>query len=248
MKRCCVHVVAATTRHGGPRPSSRPPISQPHPPTPHASLDCTHFAECSGCTLQHDLDAPPALQLARDYFARHGVYNVPLSATHLLHGWRARARLAVRGRPGDVVIGLFKARSHDAVAIPACRAHHPLINDAVQLLKKHADALKLIPYNEKTKSGQLRYVQLTVTDGPSGECATDAQDHGGDGGRDGHVMPPDNNTHCDSAGQSDLHIQVHLPTCFCSCVNGWTVDVLCVSENWCAYVYCWVNLYSVLQW
>ncbi len=177
MKRCCVHVVAATTR--APRPSPA------HPPTPPSSkaLDCIHFAECSGCTIEHALDAPPALQVASHYFQGHDVHTIPLSATQHVHEWRTRARLAVRGGGfsdgGGVVIGLFKARSHDAVPIPDCRAHHPLINDAVALLKHHVDLLGIVPYSDNTKQGQLRYVQLTVNDGPGLLSGDDDDDHDG---------------------------------------------------------------------
>ena len=38
-----------------------------------------------------------------------------------VHGWRCRARLAVRGRPGRPVVGLYRAGTHDALDIPDCR-------------------------------------------------------------------------------------------------------------------------------
>ena len=54
-----------------------------------------------------------------------------------LHGWRCRAKLAVRGRPGKPLVGLFKRGSHDVVDIvPGCRIHHPRINQAAALIKQ----------------------------------------------------------------------------------------------------------------
>ena len=61
----------------------------------------------------------------------------PLQVTGPLHGWRCRAKLAVRGRPGKPVIGLFKRGSHDVVDIvPGCKIHHPRINQAAALIKQ----------------------------------------------------------------------------------------------------------------
>ena len=48
----------------------------------------------------------------------HAEFTVQLGP---VHGWRCRARLAVRGRPGRPVIGLYRAGTHDALDIPDCR-------------------------------------------------------------------------------------------------------------------------------
>ena len=64
--------------------------------------------------------------------------RLPLS-THLagpVHGWRCRAKLAVRGSAGAPSIGLFEAGSHSVTPMPECRAHHPRINSAAQLVQQ----------------------------------------------------------------------------------------------------------------
>lgn len=118
---------------------------------------------CAGCTLNHDLNNPPILDKAREYFASH---DSKLQCNHVQHphGWRQRARLAVRGQAGSVTIGLFRAGSHDVVAIPNCCVHDVLINRAVERLRTTVNTLGIQPYDEATHTGQLRYLQLTVVD------------------------------------------------------------------------------------
>jgi hypothetical protein len=62
-----------------------------------------------------------------------------------VHGWRNRARLAVRGVRGAPVVGLFAASSHDGVAVPRCAVHHPRLNVAVELLTRAAVAADVEP-------------------------------------------------------------------------------------------------------
>lgn len=97
----------------------------PPPPPPPASgggtleLQCPHFAACSGCTLDAGLDTPPLLSQARTFFQQKCGFN-QLSVGSA-HGWRQRARLAVRAGPdGEAVIGLFEEATHKATAIPSC--------------------------------------------------------------------------------------------------------------------------------
>jgi len=73
-------------------------------------------------------------------------------------GWRARAKLAVRGRGKRIQIGLFKPGTHDVEDLIDCPDHHPSINKALCIIRKAS----FTPYNEHTLSGDLRYIQLTV--------------------------------------------------------------------------------------
>jgi len=73
-------------------------------------------------------------------------------------GWRTRAKLAVRGTPEKVKIGLFKPGTHEVEDLVDCPDHHPAINRALHLLRE----APIVPYNEQTLTGELRYVQLTV--------------------------------------------------------------------------------------
>lgn len=128
-------------------------------------LDCSHFNICSGCSVDRNLATPSVLARAQQFFRSIG-YNEDITL-HVgsYHGWRHRARLAVRSGPdGTLTMGLFKAGTHEVVSIPTCRAHHPAINSAALLVLKYAKECKIKGYDEATGAGDLRYVQLALAE------------------------------------------------------------------------------------
>lgn len=125
------------------------------------NLDCTHFAKCSGCEISTDVDNPPILKEAIEYFANHGIKDLKIITGNPLF-WRCRAKLAVRGTSENPKIGLYKKRTHEVLDIPFCKVHHPNINKAIQLIKQFITLKKIEPYNEQTGNGLLRYLQLVV--------------------------------------------------------------------------------------
>ena len=56
---------------------------------PPDQLRCPLFHECSGCTLETQLHAPPAAQEASAYFRRMGFDGFGVVAGPV-HGWRCR--------------------------------------------------------------------------------------------------------------------------------------------------------------
>lgn len=77
-------------------------------------------------------------------------------------GWRTRAKLPVRGTFLTPQIGLYKEGSHQVVEIPHCLIHHPSINLGIEQLRTYIRKEQIIPYNETTHAGDLRYLQLAV--------------------------------------------------------------------------------------
>ena len=172
-------------------------------------LGCPHAlsGRCSGCSLtgRRDIASPPSaaeaeaffaplLLLPRDSSGPPPAFSVLAGPTR---GWRCRARLAVRwaaadDRPGQgrrrrLALGLFRRGSHAigpdlTGAEPgsvACPVHHPLLNEALALVKRVAEELGVEPYEEDEEEreerararararrpppkGTLRYVQATV--------------------------------------------------------------------------------------
>ncbi|KAB2631193.1 hypothetical protein D8674_008712 [Pyrus ussuriensis x Pyrus communis] len=53
-----------------------------------------------------------------------------------LWGWRCRTKLVIRGSPENPLIGLYQEGIYNVVDFPQCKAHHPSINAAVELLKQ----------------------------------------------------------------------------------------------------------------
>lgn len=75
---------------------------------------------------------------------------------------RLRARLSVRGRTGDLKVGIFEEKSHRLVSIPSCPVHHPSINLIVSKVVELSNRLGIAPYDELRHQGQLRAVQCAV--------------------------------------------------------------------------------------
>ncbi|XP_020098348.1 uncharacterized protein LOC109717085 [Ananas comosus] len=126
------------------------------------ALQCPHFQSCSGCTHEWDLDRPQVLEEVSKFFKDRGVADFSFDIGRLWE-WRCRAKLAIRGTPEIPLVGLYQEGTHSVVDIPQCRAHHPSINAAVDLLKQGISKLNIQPFDEDLGTGELRYVQMAVT-------------------------------------------------------------------------------------
>ena len=106
-------------------------------------------------------DNPTVLNDAQRFFLDHGISNLPVHSDKAI-GWRCRAKLAVRGSTTHPLIGLFKEGTHDVLEIPHCEAHHPKINEAVELVRDFMISEKIQPYDEKSLQGAIRYLQFVI--------------------------------------------------------------------------------------
>ncbi|KAF1883713.1 hypothetical protein Lal_00012630 [Lupinus albus] len=138
------------------------PLPSPTEPPLTCALNCPHFQSCSGCTHEFNLHRPIILDDVTNFFRRYGVSDFTFD-TCKLWGWRCRAKLAVRGSSTNPLIGLYEEGTHNIVHIPQCKAHHPNINAAVELLRQGITDLNIEPYVEDEGTGDLRYVQMAVT-------------------------------------------------------------------------------------
>ena len=78
------------------------------------------------------------------------------------HGFRLRARLAIRGRPGSPRLGLFQQGSHRLVHIPNCSVQHPLINRVAGVVRRSLVDAEVTTYSESAHQGLARYLQVVV--------------------------------------------------------------------------------------
>jgi 23S rRNA (uracil1939-C5)-methyltransferase len=76
--------------------------------------------------------------------------------------FRARARLAIRGRISSPKIGLFEEGTHRIVHVPHCRVHHPLINRVAQAVRDALVDARVPLYSEAAHLGLARYLQVVV--------------------------------------------------------------------------------------
>ncbi|KAG2714849.1 hypothetical protein I3760_03G047400 [Carya illinoinensis] len=167
---CHVSPGAVRTRRLPPPSSSppQPPPSLPQNPNQTAlpsltcTLQCPHFQSCSGCTHELNLHRPVIVEEASEFFKTVGVSDFTFDSCRLWE-WRCRAKLAVRGTVESPLIGLYQEGTHNVVDIPDCKAHHPNINAAVDLLRQGITEMNVEPYDEDLGTGDLRYIQMAVT-------------------------------------------------------------------------------------
>jgi len=85
-----------------------------------------------------------------------------LGATAPLH-YRTNAKLTLAKVRGRVKIGLYRRGSHDVVDLADCPLHHPLINRIIEVVREEIDRQGVWIYDERKKSGLLRYLLVRVS-------------------------------------------------------------------------------------
>ena len=147
-------------------------VLRPHPgrrPSP-----CTHHDDglpsrvprCTGCPLL-ELEVADQRALKRDLLARqHDLHVDAVIAAPAEFGYRAASKRVVGGSIGKLVLGSYVRGSHTLAPMHACRVDHPEIVLAAEELRRIADWLKIEPYDESSRSGDLRYAWFK-TDGSS---------------------------------------------------------------------------------
>ncbi|MES2122920.1 MAG: hypothetical protein V4492_09120 [Chlamydiota bacterium] len=125
-------------------------------------LTCRYFPECSGCEIHGEITPPPvAKELAAFFKECAALPDFPIAISEV-KGWRTRAKLAVRGTAEHPLIGLYKRGTHEVVAIEDCPLHHPAINKAIAQLIPLIRSHHILPYDELSHTGKLRYLQFFV--------------------------------------------------------------------------------------
>lgn len=122
---------------------------------------CAHFPSCGGC----DFD-PNLIPTSWENFYLNSLFLKRNIQPRLIVGakekCRYKARLAVRLQNKKLVIGLFEKNSHHVVNMQACKLHHPAIMQAVFTIKEWMQKEGVLPYDESSHSGQIRYLQMVV--------------------------------------------------------------------------------------
>ncbi|MBL0212993.1 MAG: 23S rRNA (uracil(1939)-C(5))-methyltransferase RlmD [Myxococcales bacterium] len=129
---------------------------------------CPAFGRCGGCTWQH-LAYPAQLVAKRrrvelalaDVLAieTRGVTVAPVRASPQITGYRNKGKY-VAGRTADdkLVLGAYAPRSHHVIDTLGCRVVAPVIDEIATWVRGAAEGAKLTAYDERVRSGELRYV------------------------------------------------------------------------------------------
>lgn len=126
---------------------------------------CPHYPHCVGCPW---IDVPYPEQLRRKqtivrealgrYTSLAAVDPAPIVAAPRRLGYRTRVKLVVRRHRDQVAVGLYVPKSHRVIDISSCPVHPQRVNQVVQYLKKKLMELRIVPYDERDDSGELRYL------------------------------------------------------------------------------------------
>lgn len=141
------------------------------------TMHCQHYDSgfCRSCSL---LDIAYPEQIAQKQERAHTLLSqVPgMSSLDWLppvlsqqEAFRTSAKLVVGGTRRRPTLGVLGA-DRRGVDLPGCPIQHPAINAATPGFKRFIRALNLTPYDVPTKSGELKYVLLTVGSGDSLMC------------------------------------------------------------------------------
>src|SRR5450631_499298 len=132
---------------------------------------CRVSARCLGCPLiamkyidQAEWKRQFILRHLREYRELGEITVHPLlSPLRLIH-YRTTARLAIAGKHFEPSIGIFRRSSHDVFDLTDCPIHHPLVNKAIEVVRRGIIKLKVPVYNSRSRMGLLRYLVIRVSE------------------------------------------------------------------------------------
>ena len=128
---------------------------------------CPGFGRCGGCVWQHL--AYPAQLAAKHARVAAALAEIPAVATGALAiaavrpspeltGYRNKGKY-VAGHSGDhLVLGAYAPRSHHVVDTLGCRVVAPIIDEVATWVRGAAERAGLAAYDERARTGELRYV------------------------------------------------------------------------------------------
>jgi len=126
---------------------------------------CPHRPPCPGCPRYGEGGIDPAAFARLARLAAAAGLAPPEVVEGARFGYRVRARLMVRGRPGSPKVGIFQAGSHRIVDVPRCGVHHPVVNQVAAALRAAIRGTGTRPYAERPHAGELRALQVVVERG-----------------------------------------------------------------------------------
>jgi 23S rRNA (uracil1939-C5)-methyltransferase len=141
-----------------PRPDRREAACPRHP---------SRGGQCGGCALL-PLDDAAQRELLPGLLLE--AYGLRVDALHHLPGgelgYRWSSKRVAFGRPGRLRLGSYARGSHRRADMAGCLLEHPRIEEAFAELAEVSSQLGIVPFEEETGRGDLRYV-WAKTDGQS---------------------------------------------------------------------------------
>ena len=135
---------------------------------------CPAYGRCGGCVWQH-LKYPVQLgykhgrvasALAEVPAIASGAVEIaPVQPSPATTGYRNKGKYVV-GHSGDhIVLGAYAPRSHHVVDTLGCQVVAPIIDEVATWARGAAERAGLVAYDERTRTGELRYVIVREAEG-----------------------------------------------------------------------------------
>jgi 23S rRNA (uracil1939-C5)-methyltransferase len=130
---------------------------------------CPAFGRCGGCVWQHL--AYPAQLAAKRARVTAALAEVPavrdrrvtvadVRPSPQLLGYRNKGKYVAGDSGSHIVLGAYAPRSHRVIDTLGCRVVAPIIDEVATWIRGAAERAQLVPYDEATRAGELRYVVI----------------------------------------------------------------------------------------
>lgn len=112
---------------------------------------------CGGCPWM-TLDLPEQRRLKSEILGKIFGRPVPMLTRSPGQGYRHSSKRVVGRIRGRLSLGSYIPKSHDLASMHNCVVDHPLLTQAFKLSEELFIEHRVAPYDEGTKSGELRYL------------------------------------------------------------------------------------------
>ena len=122
--------------------------------------ECPAYGSCGGCSLQH-LSYPAQVEAKRRRVARElGIGDVTVAAAPAELGYRNKGKYVVGQIADKLVLGSYRPGTHEVIDTIGCQVVEPAIDAMAVRVRDALAGSSLAIYDERTRTGQLRYVVI----------------------------------------------------------------------------------------
>jgi len=137
----------------------------------YAKPECPYFSICGGCDWQNI-----RYESQKEYkvkFIRHMLENIsvlpsmkinPIITYENPYFYRNRAQYKIARDGGEILMGFYRARSHEVIGVDKCLIVHPKINEIAAIISRmlNEKQKEVSVYSEVKQRGYLRHVAIRV--------------------------------------------------------------------------------------
>lgn len=129
-------------------------------------MKCSYFlqSQCQSCTLldkSYEVTlVQKEVELKKLFEGKNVLYKPTIGLDHEVSGSRYKAKFAVFSKDGELTFGYYQADG-TAKELENCPLHVRGINSFLSQIREVLKNFKIIPYDLKTKTGELKYLLIS---------------------------------------------------------------------------------------